>query len=76
MSIDQEIAALDRIARSPAYDLALCHNRMSHVMCFGDTAQQARALGCEQAQARMDDEMSGLEEHLHYMRTGEVGHDL
>jgi hypothetical protein len=69
--IIDEMAALDRIARRPVYDLTLCNLRMQHVMCFTYSAAAARTLGREESQARMDDEMGGLQEHLHYLRTGE-----
>jgi hypothetical protein len=70
-TIIAEIDALDRIAHREPYDLTLCNLRMQHVMCFTYSAAAARALGREGAQARMDDEMGGLQEHLHYLRTGE-----
>jgi hypothetical protein len=69
--IIDEMAALDRIARRPVYDLTLCNLRIEHVMCFACSAVEARGLAREEAQARMDDEMGGLQEHLHYLRTGE-----
>lgn len=67
----EEVAALDRIKRRPPYDLALLWLRMEHVLCFGCTAREARALGLDEAQERADEEMRGLQEHLHYLRTGE-----
>lgn len=70
-TIIDELAALDRIARRPIYDLTLCSLRIEQVMCFGASAAEVRAMGREEAQARMDDEMRALQEHLHYMRTGE-----
>lgn len=70
-TIIAEIEGLDRIAHRAPYDLTLCSLRIEHVMCFAASAAEARALGRAEAQARMDDEMRGLQEHLDYMRTGE-----